>query len=156
MPTISSKTIARIAAVQALYQYHLTPQLFNNSAQLVEAVKKYYQDEMFLEDLDLEDNKLKIKLNYPYFNELVTFAINNTLEIDTIIKNHLSKEWNFENLHLNLQAILRAGLTELKYFPETPKKVIINEYTNLAADMLKPQEVGFVNSLLDTINKELQ
>ncbi|CAN0605693.1 unnamed protein product, partial [Ectocarpus sp. 12 AP-2014] len=69
--------------------------------------------------------------------------------IDQIIEKHLTNEWNIQNLPKLLFATLRVAVCELKYFPETPSKVIINEYTDIASDMLDSGEIGFVNSLLD-------
>ena len=97
-----------------------------------------------------------MKLHKNFYGELCSQFKLNLDNIDNVIKTHLSSDWPFENLHVNLKALLRCGVMELMYFPEVPSKVVINEYTNISSDMLKSQEVGFINSILDTINKEIR
>ena len=69
--------------------------------------------------------------------------------MEKIIEKYLASEWSLENLPRLLFATLRVAVCELKYFPETPSKVIINEYTDISSDMIDSGEVGFVNSVLD-------
>jgi N utilization substance protein B len=80
---------------------------------------------------------------------LVKYTHDHLEEIDQIIENHLSNEWTINNLPKLLFATLRVSICEMKYFPETPRNVIINEYTDIASDMLDEGQVGFVNSVLD-------
>ena len=92
---------------------------------------------------------LKLKPSFNYLKELVKYTHDNIEEIDQIIENHLSNEWTINNLPKLLFATLRVSICEMKYFPETPRNVIINEYTDIASDMLDEGQVGFVNSVLD-------
>ncbi len=153
MTIINSKTISRIAAIQVLYQI-VEDDESQDTDLLLQRVKEYYKDTELLEDLEVSNKKIKIKLNQSFFEELCHITITNLAKVDEMIKTHLLPEWNFENLHINLKAIVRCGVAELMFFDKIPPKVTINEYTNIASDMLKSQEVGFVNSILDTINKE--
>lgn len=149
MNNINTKTIARIAAIQALYQY----QINNNSQnvdELIYNISNYYKDEESKEDLEIADSS-KIKLNISLFSNIVKFAIENIDSIDKVILDSLSEAWKWENLHITLIALLRAAICELRYFPETPYKVVINEFTDIASDMLKDVEVPFVNSVLDKV-----
>lgn len=155
MTIINSKTIARIAAIQVVYQITMNNSM-SNIHEIIYNVTNYYNGNDVIEDLEVKNASLKIKLHKSFFEELCNSIKSNLEKIDDTIKIFLSEEWPFDNLHINLKAILRTGVNELIFFPEIPSKVIVNEYTNIASDMLKTQEVGFVNSILDTINKEIR
>jgi N utilization substance protein B len=149
MNKINTKSIARIAAVQALYQYQNSIGETDIQTVLLK-VNQFYKDPNLKNDYDLQDSAIKLRPSYKHLEELVNFTYPNLEEIDTIIKDHLSKDWKISDLSLLLHAILRVAICEIKYFPETPLKVVINEYTDIASDMLSENEIGFVNSLLNS------
>jgi transcription antitermination protein NusB len=196
---INTKTIARIAAIQVLYQCHLNDEPDVNS--LVQQTIDLYQDLEFRDDLEtLMGSEVKIKPSVGYLQDLVKFALSNLSSIDLFIqknmrtdrnkfqvperflgeiiqKSSLNKEQkksyqqenpeiidakednavrhlNIEDLPTLLLVLLRVAVCELKYFPMTPRKVIVNEYTDISSDMLTEYEVGFVNSILDNISKQ--
>lgn len=156
MSKISTKTIARIAAVQALYQYQINGAL-QKPEELVLDIVGHYKDSELSSDLELASgDDTKIKLNINYFSALLQHALSDLPNIDRIIEEHLAEGWRSETLHASLTALLRAAITELRYFPEVPYKVVINEFTNIASDLLKENEVAFVNSLLDTVSKKFK
>ncbi len=153
---LNTKSIARIAAIQALYQFDNKDNKTDIDIILLRIID-FYKDHDVKNDYDLEKNsKLKLRPSYNYLKELITSTYKNLNEIDTIIKQHLTKEWTLTNLPKLLCATMRVAICEIKYFPETPHKVILNEYTDIASDMLDEGEIGFVNSVLDnyaTVNR---
>ena len=151
---INTKSISRIAAVQTIYQFDNDKNTSDIDTLLLK-IRDFYKDKDLKSDYELDKlSKLKLRPSYNYLNELVKFTHENLEEIDKIIEIHLTNEWNLENLPKLLFAMLRVAVCELKYFPETPSKVIINEYTDIASDMLDSGEVGFVNSVLDKYASE--
>ena len=152
MSKISTKTIARIAATQALYQYQI-----NGATETVDAIVfnmiRYYGSDASSDLAMTEQTVPSIKLNINYFSALVKQAIDNVDNIDHIITQKLTR-YTLEDMHITLRALLRVAICELYYFPETPYKVVINEFTNMASDMLTDNEVAFVNSILDAVSKE--
>lgn len=158
MGKISTKTIARIAAVQALYQYQINDSV-QSVNELTQSLITYYADtdgEM-CDDLVLQKSECRqIKLNINYFTALVNYTLGNLQAIDSIIESNIGDEWEMDHLHMTLMAVLRAGICELQFFPEVPYKVVINEFTDIASDILKDNEVAFVNSILDKSSKILR
>jgi N utilization substance protein B len=154
MSNITKKTTSRLAAVQAIYQYEMNSkeQLINN---IVDSLVEFYENKETLNDFDTDLDK-PIKLNLNFLKELVLYTVNNIKEIDLIIEKYLSDGWSLDKIDMSLLSILRVGVCELKYFPDTPYKVVINEFTNIASDLLKDKDVGFVNSLLDNAGKEIR
>ncbi len=155
MTIINSKTVARIAAVQFAYQISLEEES-SKPEEIISKLSSYYNDKEILNDLDENEIKIKFKLNSKFFVSLAQEMHSNLQKIDDLISLYLSEDWNFQTLHITLKAILRAGVCEILLFPESPTKVIINEYTNIAADMVKTQEIGFINSILDTIASKVR
>lgn len=145
---INNKSIARIAAIQTLYKFTSSQEKTDINSALFR-IKEFYKDVDFKSDHDIDQKStLKLKPSYSYLEELVKYTYNNLLEIDKEISLFLTKLWTITNLPMLLLSVLRVGICELAYFPETPKKVIINEYTDIANDMLDENEIGFVNSIL--------
>ena len=143
---LNSKSIARIAAIQAIYQFKNNKDIESVLLRIID----FYKNRDVQSDYEIEKMpKLKIKPSFNYLKELVNYTYENINEIDVIIDNHLVKKWTLNSLSQLLLAILRVAICEMKYFPEIPSKVIINEYTDIASDMLDVGEIGFVNSVLD-------
>lgn len=140
---INVKTIARIAAIQLLYQ-------FNNYEKNVDLLTQQMVEHY--NDMELEDNTIKIKLNINYFKLLVDLTISNIDLIKKNIENFLVKD-NTEIVPGLSMAIIMTGSTELTFLPEVPFKVVINEYSSIAASMVSDAEVALVNSILDKIAK---
>jgi N utilization substance protein B len=153
---ISTKSIARIAAIQTLYQFASSKGNSDVNTILLR-MKEFYKDAGFKSDHDIDVNsKIKLRPSYSYLDELVKYTYDNLSMIDEIVSNLLTKEWTISTMPMLLHAVLRVAICELKFFPETPRKVIINEYTDIASDMLDENEVGFVNSVLHNYSQSRQ
>ncbi|MFY9590129.1 transcription antitermination factor NusB [Rickettsia endosymbiont of Halotydeus destructor] len=150
---INKKTIARIAAVQAIYQYTLQPE--QDIEQIIEKMITFYQDEKTSDNSETNSHEhLKISLNISHFKTLVKRVIENFDKIEQIISTHLTNTKDITHMPVLLLALLRVSICELLFFIDIPPKVVINEFTDIANDMLNEHEIGFVNSMLDTIAKE--
>lgn len=151
---ISNKTISRIAAIQTLYQFEQKNQDYTIDEHLQKIIGMYESGDI-TSDFGIDaDNKIKIKPSVSFLILLVKTTAEHLEEILKLITTHLTEEWEIEKLPPLLLALLSVSICELKYFPETPRKVVVNEFTDIASDMLSDNEVGFVNSVLDTIAKE--
>jgi N utilization substance protein B len=154
MKKLNKKTVARIAAIQALYDFEI-----NNNNTSVEKLLNYVYSNYNSEDLNQIfefDQNIKVTLHSDYLKELVTYTVDNLSYIDKMIDRHLSQGWSKDNLHIALLSLLRVGVGEIVYFEEVSHKIIINEFTNLASEMVKESEIPFVNSILDKIALEIR
>jgi N utilization substance protein B len=61
----------------------------------------------------------------------------------------LVENWDPERVGQVERAILRIALTELRYSPDVPWRVVINEACELARRFCEEDAVGFVNGVLD-------
>jgi N utilization substance protein B len=66
------------------------------------------------------------------------------------------KNWELDRIALIDRIVLRMGICELKYFPEIPPKVSINEAIELAKKFSTERSGKFVNGVLDAVYNELK
>ncbi len=70
--------------------------------------------------------------------------------IDGVLKEHI-KNWDINRLAIVDKNVLRLGVGEIKFFPETPMKVAIDESIELAKRYGSADSGRFVNGVLDAI-----
>ena len=138
-----SRSAARLAAVQALYQQEMegtpTPSLIHEfHAHRLGAT---------IEGATYADAEQS------FFDDLVSGTIARKDEIDALIADRLADGWSLERLDKPMKAILRVGGYELVARTDVPVATVINEYLDVAEAFYDKREKGFVNGLLDTIAK---
>jgi len=68
----------------------------------------------------------------------------------------LAENWRLDRINAIDRSILRMAMVELKEFPDSPVKVVINEAIELAKAFSTPESPSFVNGILDSFVKKLQ
>lgn len=144
MTSHASRSVARLAAVQALYQMEV-------SSIGVEHVIREFTDHRF--DRDIEGVTLA-SADEAFFAELVRGVVADQAKIDAAIARRLAKGWRLERLDATVRAILRAGTYELISRPDVPTEVAIDEYVEVAKSFFEGTEPGFVNGALDAVAKD--
>ena len=140
------RSTARLAAVQALYQIEI-------SGGDVEQVITEFAAHRLGETVD---DVALVKPDRVLFAELVRGAVLNRRDLDDMIAAVLVEDWTIERLETLLACILRAGAHELADRPDTPARVIISEYVDLADAFYADKETGLVNGVLDRLARELR
>ena len=139
-----ARTVARLAAVQALYQLEM-------SGAGVEAVIREFTDHRF--DRDIE-GELLAQADEAFFGDLVRGAVAGQAGIDKAVVSRLSQGWKLDRLDATARAILRVGAWELLHRPDVPVEVAIDEYVEIAKSFFEGPEPGFVNGALDGIARD--
>ena len=139
-----ARTVARLAAVQALYQMEL-------AGEGVETVITEFSNFRF--DGDIEGEALA-EADEAYFADIVRGVIESQRDIDAAIKARLASNWKLERIDATLRALLRSGAWELIKHPETPREVVIDEYVELAKAFFDDAEAKFVNAALDGVARD--
>jgi N utilization substance protein B len=137
---------ARLAAVQALYQWEQTgarPEAIIAEFGAHRLGKT--QDEA---GLPKADRKL--------FAELVRGVSAGVSELDDMLSAVISDEWSVERLESILRAIMRCGAFELAHRQEVPPKVVISEYLAVADAFFGEKETGMTNGILDKLAQTLR
>jgi N utilization substance protein B len=139
-----SRSAARLAAVQALYQQDMegTP-----TARLIHEFHDHRLGAT-IEDVTYADAEES------FFDDLVSGASARRAEIDALIAGKLAEGWSLERLDKPMKAILRVGTYELIARKDVPTATAINEYLDVAEAFYDKREKGFVNGLLDAIAKD--
>jgi N utilization substance protein B len=141
---IQPRSVARLAAVQALYQMEV-------SGAGVDSVIREFSEHRF--DRDVEGEQLAAA-DETFFAELAKGVVSNQSKIDQGIVKRLASGWRLERLDATARAVLRAGAFELMYRPDVPTEVVINEYVELAKSFFEGPESGFINGALDAIARD--
>ena len=138
-----SRSAARLAAVQALYQQEMegTP-----TARLLHE----FHDHRLGATIEGETYA---EAEISFFDDLVEGTLARRDEIDSLIAERLAEGWSLERLDKPMKAILRVGAYELIARPDVPVASVISEYVDVADAFYDPREKGFVNGLLDAIAK---
>ena len=76
-------------------------------------------------------------------------------EIDRWFKTLISKNWDPSRVGTLEIVILSMGLCELKFSPDVPFRVVINEALELTRSYCDDGAVGFVNGVLDKAAAEV-
>ena len=139
-----SRSAARLAAVQALYQHDM------EGTPVPRLLHEFHEHRLgaTIEDETYHDAERD------FFDDVVTGAEARRDEIDGKIAAKLAKGWSLERLDRPMRAILRAGTYELIARPDVPVGSVISEYVDVAHAFYDKPESGFVNGLLDAIAKE--
>jgi N utilization substance protein B len=145
-PPRQARSVARLAAVQALYQMEI-------SGAGVDAVVREFVDHRFGSDLEGEP---LAEADEAFFGELVRGVVSEQAVIDRAVVRRLAQGWKLERLDATVRAILRAGAYELARRPDVPAEVVIDEYVELAKAFVDPTDAGFVNAALDAISGDVR
>ena len=129
---------AREAAVQCLYQWDVT-------GRERDVIFAGFRESQELEASEAQD----------FAEELFDGVVAHADEIDAMIAGQ-SEHWRVDRLGLVEKSILRLGVYELMFEPDTPPAVAMNEAVELAKRFSGPEAGPFVNGVLDAISKRLQ
>jgi N utilization substance protein B len=141
-----SRSAARLAAVQALYQREMqrTP--------LPLLLHEFHHHRLgaTIEDDEYSDAEVD------FFDDLVSGVDARCAEIDALIEGKLAKDWSLARLDKPMRQILRAGSYELLARIDVPTASVISEYVDVAKAFYDKRETSFVNGLLDAVAKEVR
>ena len=139
-----SRSAARLAAVQALYQQEM------EGTPIARLLREFHEHRLgaIIEDEQYFDAERD------FFDDVVTGVDSRRPEIDEAIAAKLAEGWSLERLDRPMRAILRAGTYELLARKDVPVGSVISEYVDVAHAFYDKRESGFVNGLLDAVARE--
>lgn len=143
---IQPRSVARLAAVQALYQMEV-------SGVGVDAVVREFSEHRFDRDVDGEGDQMAAA-DETFFAELAKGVVAKQGEVDQAIVKRLASGWRLDRLDATARAVLRAGAFELMHRPDVPTEVVIDEYVEIAKSFFEGPEAGFINGALDAIARD--
>jgi N utilization substance protein B len=138
-----SRSAARLAAVQALYQHEM------EGTPIERLLHEFHEHRL---GATIEDEQYH-EAERDFFDDVVTGADARRTDLDKLIADRLAEGWTLERLDRPMRAILRAGAYELIARRDVPVATVISEYVDVAHAFYGKRESGFVNGLLDAIAK---
>lgn len=138
-----TRSAARLAAVQALYQMEM------EGMAVAPLLHEFHQHRLGA----TIDDVTYAPAEEPFFDDVVRGVDARRAEIDSLIADKLASGWTLERLDKPMRQILRAGTYELIARADVPTGSVISEYVDVAHAFYDKRESGFVNGLLDAIAK---
>jgi N utilization substance protein B len=141
-----SRSAARLAAVQALYQLEM------EGTPIHLLLHEFHQHRLgaTIEDVTYAEAEES------FFDDVVQGVDRRREEIDALIVARLSKGWSLDRLDRPMRQILRAGSYELLARRDVATATVISEYVDVAHAFYDKREAGFVNGLLDAVAKDVR
>ncbi len=144
----AARRLARLAAVQGLYQIALTQY---PPAQIIKDFHEHPPALAMEKTGEIADG-----FDQELFGQIVTGVSENTEALDEMIAGSVDAKLSAARLEILLRAILRAGAYELHHHGQISTGVIINDYVDVAHAFFAAKEPGLVNAILDKIAKNLR
>ena len=140
-----SRSKARLAAVQALYQMDLAE---TDVAEVIEEFKANH--------LNPDTDSEVAGGDTEHFARVLQGVVRRQREIDPLADQQLATGWRLVRVDAILRAILRAGGVELMEMPDVPVRVVISEYVDVAHAFFEGDEPRVVNGVLDQLARKLR
>ena len=141
-----SRSAARLAAVQALYQRQM------EATPLAKLLDEFHQHRLGREIEDVRYADAEVD----FFDDVVAGVVAREEEIDALLRERLTQGWSLDRLDKTLLQILRAGAYELLARADVPTGSAISEYVDVAHAFFDQREAKFVNGLLDAVAKSVR
>jgi len=144
--TPSRRQAARLAAVQALYQWQEGQ---DAPGDIVEQFLKVRIGES-------GEGGMRRDADRPLFKDVVEGTAGHEEELQQTVSAALAHDWTWGRVDRLVRAILLAGTYELVHRRDVPPKVAINEYVEVAHAFYDQGEPTFVNSVLDRVARQVR
>jgi N utilization substance protein B len=140
----SRRQSARLAAVQALYQWQEGQ---DEPSAIVDQFLNVRTGEVGEAGMRRDADK-------PLFRDVVEGTAAHKEELELTVTGALAKDWTWARVDRLVRAILLAGAYELIHRKDVPPRVAINEYVEIAKAFYDQHEATFINSVLDRVAHE--
>ncbi len=144
--TAGGRSVARMAAVQALYQMDIAGTDLNAVIHEFETVR--FSGE--------EKDDILAQADTQFFADILRGVVRRQRDIDPVVDEQLASGWRLVRIDSILRAILRAGVFELQERRDVPARVVINEYIEVAHAFFSDEEPKVVNGILDRLARRLR
>lgn len=146
-PRAQSRSVARLAAVQALYQLEM------EGTPLARLLDEFHQHRLGGEIDEEAGDARYADAEVEFFDDIVRGVDARRDEIDGLLQSKLAEGWTLKRLDRTMLQILRAGAYELIARADIPIGSAISEYVDVAHAFFDAREAKFVNGVLDAVAK---
>ena len=141
-----SRSAARLASVQALYQMDM------ENIGIARLLNEFHSHRLGqeIEDAQYAD------ADADFFDDVVSGVDARREEIDLLVDAKLGEQWKMGRLDKTMLQLLRCGTYELIARPDVPTATVIDEYLDVAHAFFDKKDAKFVNGLLDAVAKDVR
>lgn len=144
---LRKRTLSRLIAIQVFYQY----EFFERKKDITNLKNE------ILENYALEANETISSYRKKVDEVLIDNLLNGILQDEEKIKKEittlLKEGYYLENLEEVLRHLILIAAFEINNSGDTPLKVIISEYVDIAAAFFPDKKITFVNGILENLGK---
>ena len=144
---MSTKTEAREFCLQFLYHFQLP---------VFQELKKSLESSTIFERIQDFKDTLNKELNsegQAYVASTVKGILKTHEELEAILVKYL-KNWKLSRISKIEHTIFMLAIYELKFTPDVPAKVVINEAIELGKKYSTKESASFINGILDSVMKQ--
>jgi transcription antitermination factor NusB len=139
---VDRRSLARELAMQALYQLDV------QGEKLLDSIDDFFKR-------NPEDGLIRDELVRQLASQWTLGTWQNLVVCDALILGSAGK-WRLPRLSHVDRAVLRLSVYQLRFCPDIPPKVVINEAIELAKKYSTESAPSFVNGVLDAVLKKLE
>jgi N utilization substance protein B len=143
-PKPSRRQAARLAAVQALYQWQ------EGQDQPADIIDQF----LIVRTGEAGEGGMRRDADKSLFKDVVEGTATHNDELQKTVSAALAEDWTWGRIDRLVRAILLAGAYELMHRRDVPARVTINEYVDVAHAFYDQRESTFVNSVLDRVARQ--
>lgn len=151
-----SRSQARLAAVQALYQMDLAE---TDLGAVIEEFKAHRLGAVEADDgadAGAGDPATGGAADAEHFARVLRGVVARQRDLDPMIDLQLAEGWRLHRIDSIVRAILRAGAFELMELTDVPPRVVISQYIDVAHAFFEGDEPKVVNGVLDGLARKLR
>ena len=147
----ASKRLARLVAVQALYQA-------TYEQDTIKDIIKHSLDEAhdLLNGDDVEEPVILEKPDAALMGQIVQGVTEHRAAIEEMIVGVLDQQFSSSRMEVLLKTIICAGVYELHHHADIDAGIIISDYVDVTRAFFNAKEPGLVNAVLDKLAKKLR
>lgn len=147
MTIVNTKREAREFCLQFLYHFQLP--VFLEAKKEQDSVAIFARMQEFKQTLGIDLSSE----SQAYVATMVKGILKEHKELEEILVKYL-KNWKLSRISKIEHTIFIMSIFELKYHPEVPGKVVINEAIELGKKYSTKESAGFINGILDNVYKQ--
>lgn len=147
--SVNRRSFSRFFACQILFSYFFDSDKNKSIDDLIASFEEYYIVSEYFND-DFEEYKKNVNLKF--LQDLLKGVIKNIDSINSTIDTTLIGKYTSATIDKFIMCILRLAIYEFQN-TDIDKKIIINEYVDIAGEYLDEKGVSFVNATLDKLSK---
>lgn len=144
---MSTKREAREFCLQFLYHFQLP--VFQEQKRSLDSTEIFQRVQEFKQTLSIELTGEA----QAYVATMVKGILQHHEELEEILVKYL-KNWKLSRISKIEHTIFIMAIYELKFHPEVPGKVVINEAIELGKKYSTKESAGFLNGILDSVFKQ--